>query len=120
MFSFLDRLLQRALRQDRLEAREMVEVPVSLAYRDAIPVYNAVAAFPGTEPSGRTESDIRAGMERSDSVLTALIESGGKYDCIGLVAPHPIGRLNYYEWLYLRAEHDRLHTEQITEIVASL
>lgn len=120
MVDLLRRLVERAARHGRLVARRMADVPVSFDYRAAIPVYNAVPAFPQTDPSGRSETVIRNSLSRLDSEFQDVMETAETHDCTALVAPHPIGRLNFYEWIYLRAEHDKLHTEQIRTILADL
>ncbi len=112
--ALLDRLYSRARERGRLVEVAMVDVPVGADYSDAIPRYDAVPAFPGTEPAGdRNLETIKDSLTQSRARLLDLAERGSRWDCSRLVAPHLIGRLNFYEWLYLAAAHDRLHTEQV-------
>jgi DinB superfamily len=111
----LGRLSSRARDRDRLSPADMVNVPVNTRLSQGIPRYDAVPAFPGTEPTGGFSlSEIRDSLEDSRTQLMDLVAVGREFDCSKLVAPHPtVGRLNYYEWIYLVVEHDRLHTGQI-------
>ncbi len=116
----LELLIARSQKRGTLEQADMERVSVNVNYREALPSYGVIPAFPGTEPTGRLEEEIIASLAASAPRLQSVIEMGRGHDCTALVAPHPIGRLNFYEWIYLVAEHDRIHTEQVNEIVRDL
>ena len=111
----LERLSSRALSRGRLELAEMVDVPVNVALSEFIPRYDSIPAFPGTEPTADWSlSEIQDRLDESHAQLLKLAKIGRDHDCSRLITPHPVaGRLNYYEWVCLVAEHDRVHTEQI-------
>ena len=120
ILDLLERLASRAEAKGALQAVTMDELPTRRSYRGAISRYDVIPAFPGTEPSGRDESVIRDSLTESAPRLEGSLAFGATHDCSRLIAPHPIGRLNYYEWFLLIAEHDRVHTDQIAAIVADL
>lgn len=111
----LDRLSSRARGRGRLEFADMIDVPVNVTLSKFIPRYDSIPAFPGTEPAtDRSLSEIQDRLDESRAQLLKLAKIGRDHDCSRLITPHPVaGRLNYYEWLCLVAEHDRVHTEQI-------
>lgn len=120
IIGLLDRLLDRANKRGQVETREMAQVPINANYRSAVPVYNAIPTSADAEPTGREEAEIRSRLAGMEPDLARLLETGRAHDCSSLIAPHSVGRLNFYEWLYLISEHDRLHTEQIETIIADL
>ncbi len=111
----LERLSSRAMDRHRLELADMIDVPANVALSEFIPRYDSIPAYPATEPAtDRSLSEIQDRLDESRAQLLKLAKIGRDHDCSRLIAPHPVaGRLNYYEWVCLVAEHDRVHADQI-------
>ena len=113
-------LLKRAQRSQSLPEREIDDVPITTEYASRVTSYTDAPAYPSTEPRGREEERIRESLNGFAARLEPLLDAARSYDCSSLTAAHPIGTLNYYEWLLLLAQHDHQHARQIRDITRDL
>ena len=117
----LEHLLERAQRKGRLGAPAPAEILLRLDLLESLPRYDVVPAFAGSEPAAGI--DLPTAISHLNTSRERLLEAaapGARHDCTALVAPHFIGRLNFYEWISFTGAHDLLHRGQVEERLANM